>query len=157
MNADTLPLQVPDLVLNIAKELNGRSIASEAAMYNYLLPLQGVVIPRCYGYFGTQVDLTQTVVRPWDPSVKYPKVLDDYLIPSSRASFDALLLERVGKCSVEGMDSGRDEAFKREFLAMGKDLRAFGAIWGHTSRHALPQYPSCARISSRSPQPAVAA
>ena len=91
--------QIPPLVIKIASERGGHNLAEEAAMYDYLLCLQGSVIPRCYGYFRRVVNLQDYVVVPWSPKCKLPRSkadLDIFQMPNAHASLNVLLLEHAG-------------------------------------------------------------
>ena len=88
------------MVIKISAEGEGRRLANEAAMYDYLRPLQGIVIPKCYGYFRTFVDLIDNVVTSWSSTdLSFPRSkdsLDIFRMPNANASLNILLLEHVG-------------------------------------------------------------
>ena len=89
----------PFMIMKVATELDGRSIAEEALMYKHLRCLQGTVIPQCYGYFRRFIDLQDYVVAAWDPDCTFPRTeqsFDIFRMPNSRASLNILLLEDVG-------------------------------------------------------------
>ncbi len=95
-------MYIPPLVLKVAAEKRGRSVAEEGGMYNHLESLQGVVIPRCYGYFQTLVDHTKMTVLPWDGDCVYPRdetKFDIFRMPNAHACLSVLLLEQVGGVS----------------------------------------------------------
>lgn len=101
-NADLLGFYVPPLVIKVAAERKGRTLAQEAGMYRDLESLQGVVIARCYGYFRTVVNHLQMAIRPWDDfdAIDWPRIPDKFDIfqmPNSCASLNVLLLERLGE------------------------------------------------------------
>ena len=93
--------QIPrKMVIKIAGQTAGMSLAKEAAAYNHLLCLQGTVIPRCYGYFRETINLQEYVVTPWDPQCKFPRSCEDldiFNMPNSCASLNILLFECVGE------------------------------------------------------------
>ena len=87
------------MIMKVAKELEGQSVAEEALMYKHLLGLQGTVIPQCYGYFRRFIDLGEYVVAAWDPGCTFPRTEQSFNIfkmPNTRASLNILLLEDVG-------------------------------------------------------------
>ncbi|KAI0651045.1 hypothetical protein C8Q79DRAFT_921914 [Trametes meyenii] len=95
-------IQLPPIVAKLAKETTGRTLSREAGFYDTLRDLQGVVIPRCYGYFRTFVSLQETYIIPWDtnPDAKtvFPRVgFSVYNLPHPAASLNILLLERLGR------------------------------------------------------------
>lgn len=55
---------IPPLVLKIAVKTKKKNIAREAWFYDEMQSLQGVVIPRCYGWFEAQLPKGITFV-PW--------------------------------------------------------------------------------------------
>ncbi|KAH9920376.1 uncharacterized protein B0H18DRAFT_597720 [Fomitopsis serialis] len=90
----------PPMVIKVSAELEGQHLAEEAAMYDYLHSLQGVVIPRCYGYFRCFVNLLEHVVIPWAPECTFPrdkKTINMFRMPNQMASLNVLLLEDVGE------------------------------------------------------------
>ena len=89
--------QIPPLVIKVALEGHGRRLAEEAAMYTHLRPLQGVVIPRCYGYFRCYVNRQQHAVMPWEMEVDFPRQFDEFRMPHQMESLNILLLERLGR------------------------------------------------------------
>ena len=96
-----------EMVIKIAGQTSGASLAKEAAAYNYLQCLQGIVIPRCYGYFRQTVNLQEYIVMPWDSQckTKFPRRredLDIFNMPNSCASLNILLLEYVGENQSKG-------------------------------------------------------
>ena len=89
------------MIMKVAAELEGRTVAKEAVMYEHLHCLQGTVIPQCYGYFRRFIDLQNYVVTAWDPDCTFPRKeesFDIFRMPNSRASLNVLLLEDVGAC-----------------------------------------------------------
>ena len=68
-------------------------------MYDYIQVLQGVVVPRCYGYFRIPIDNTQYTVRPWNRGCTYPRTeadFDWFDMPREDTPLNVLLLEQVG-------------------------------------------------------------
>ncbi|KAF9505058.1 hypothetical protein BS47DRAFT_1354444 [Hydnum rufescens UP504] len=53
--AATLPAHLPPLVLKVARSKRRAEIAREAWFYDELECLQGVVLPRCYGWFEAEL------------------------------------------------------------------------------------------------------
>ncbi|KAF9503796.1 hypothetical protein BS47DRAFT_1402055 [Hydnum rufescens UP504] len=53
--ATTLPAHLPPLVLKVARSKRRAEIAREAWFYDELECLQGVVLPRCYGWFEAEL------------------------------------------------------------------------------------------------------
>lgn len=99
------------MVIKVAGQTSGRDIAQEAIMYNHLLRLQGVVIPRCYGYFRQTINLQEYVVTPWNPDTKFPRThndLDVFDMPNTCANLNVLLLGYVGEQIPQGFTAAKD-------------------------------------------------
>lgn len=79
---------LPELVLKVAKRTEVKRMAKEASMYEEMESLQGVGIPRCYGWF--EVDMDPCYVTPINILNKPP---DLYNRPNT---LSILLLERAG-------------------------------------------------------------
>lgn len=58
-------VEFPPLVIKIAARTKNKNLAREAWFYDEMQTLQGVVIPRCYGWFEAQLAEDTTFV-PWD-------------------------------------------------------------------------------------------
>lgn len=90
----------PRMVIKVSAEREGHRLAREAAMYDYLKPLQGRVIPRCYGYFRCIVNLIESVVTPWSPPhLTFPRdksLFNIFRMPNANACLNILLLEYAG-------------------------------------------------------------
>ncbi|KAI0673235.1 hypothetical protein C8Q78DRAFT_1077511 [Trametes maxima] len=101
LSQDSNGVQLPPLVAKIAKESTGRMLSKEAGFYERLRSLQGVVTPRCYGYFRTFVNLQETYIIPWDTNpdkTVFPRSgFSVYNLPHPAASLNILLLERLGR------------------------------------------------------------
>ncbi|KAJ3008345.1 hypothetical protein NUW54_g3187 [Trametes sanguinea] len=93
------PLCLPPLVAKIALERWGRSLCEEAEMYRALAILQGIIMPRCYGYYRRFVNLQTTSITPWCPNDTFPRsaTFDIFRMPNSCASLNILLLEKLGR------------------------------------------------------------
>ncbi|EPS99249.1 hypothetical protein FOMPIDRAFT_89158 [Fomitopsis schrenkii] len=68
----------PIMIMKIATELEGRTIAAEAVMYDHLLGLQGTVIPQCYGYFRNFINLQDYVITAWSPGYTFPRKKESF-------------------------------------------------------------------------------
>ncbi|KAI0673248.1 hypothetical protein C8Q78DRAFT_1077522 [Trametes maxima] len=92
---------VPPMVAKIAKESTGRKLSREAGFYERLRSLQGVIIPRCYGYFRRFINLQEVYIIPWDSNpdeTVFPRTgFSVYNLPHPAASLNILLLERLGR------------------------------------------------------------
>ena len=102
LNADTeLELYVPPLVIKVAAWFQGKNLCEEAGMYRVLESLQGIVIPRCFGYFRLAVDHTQMAILPWDGTAcvypRGPHTFDLHRPPHPAAPLKIMLLERLGE------------------------------------------------------------
>lgn len=80
-------LCLPELVLKVADAAHLEDLANEASMYDEMESLQGVAIPRCYGWFEGTVQPFQRLITD-DPEAPVPAHR------SRRVS--ALLLEKMG-------------------------------------------------------------
>ncbi len=90
---------VPPLVIKVAARLDGRRIADEGGIYDVLRPLQGAIVPRCYGYFRTKINHQEMTIKPWDPECDHSEPrppLDIFNMPNVASSLNILLLEQVG-------------------------------------------------------------
>ncbi|RPD63490.1 hypothetical protein L227DRAFT_651112, partial [Lentinus tigrinus ALCF2SS1-6] len=99
LNPDQYPYHIPPLVIKIAAQREGRRIYDEANIYNVLESVQGLVVPRCYGYFRVAVDQYETTIVPWNPECRFPRDparFDVFRMPHHSASLNILLLEKVG-------------------------------------------------------------
>ncbi|RPD63496.1 hypothetical protein L227DRAFT_391676 [Lentinus tigrinus ALCF2SS1-6] len=100
LNPDQYPYCIPPLVIKVAAQREGRRIYNEANMYKALESVQGLVVPRCYGYFRVAVNQYETTILPWNPECRFPRDvdrLDVFRPPHPSASLNILLLEQVGK------------------------------------------------------------
>ncbi|RPD63498.1 hypothetical protein L227DRAFT_599141 [Lentinus tigrinus ALCF2SS1-6] len=99
LNPDQYPYRIPPLVIKVAAQREGRRIYNEANMYNVLESVQGLVVPRCYGYFRVAVNQYETTILPWNPECRFPRDparFDVFRMPHQSASLNILLLEEVG-------------------------------------------------------------
>ncbi|KAI0698811.1 hypothetical protein C8Q76DRAFT_246908 [Earliella scabrosa] len=131
---------IPALVLKVAKELDGRDVAEEAAMYTHLQPLQGVVIPRLYGYFNCYVNRLERIVTPWDGKhVSLPRTFDEFRMPNQLASLNMLLLERVGgRIPLKPLPEG----LQQDLYEMTIDFLNYGVLYTDWRRSNIRFAPS---------------
>lgn len=108
VGCDSAPLQLPPLVVKLARRCRRGHIAREAWFYDELYELQGSVIPRCYGWFDAPEDPKSFQGAAYAPDsdkdvnlgrpayIPHPwsAELDELAKPKDRISF--LLLERLG-------------------------------------------------------------
>lgn len=116
---------IPPMVIKVSAETEGQNLAEEAAMYDYLQSLQGVVIPRCYGYFRCFVNLVEHVVIPWAPEpCTFPrdKKLNMFRMPNQMASLNILLLEDAGEPLPDGMGPQQLEELRQDLLDMSEEI-----------------------------------
>ncbi|KAJ2922125.1 hypothetical protein H1R20_g14969, partial [Candolleomyces eurysporus] len=93
------PPHLPELVIKVADAEHEESLKHEAAIYNEMEPLQGVSIPRAYGFFTADLD-ADTVVPSLSSDVATPRRLS------------IVVLERLG-----------------EMLPLGQKLPEEGDLW----------------------------
>ncbi|RDX49599.1 hypothetical protein OH76DRAFT_1482973 [Lentinus brumalis] len=99
LRLDPPVFHVPPLVIKLAiSEAEGRGLLSEeAGMYGHIEKLQGVVAPRCYGYFST-TDETDAMwffdPPPAPPTMMYWGI---YAQRTACKGMELLLLEKVGE------------------------------------------------------------
>ena len=60
-------VQDPELCVKIARPNRSRTLAREAWVYDQHGPLQGVCVPRCYGFFSATLSAEQLPDGLWDP------------------------------------------------------------------------------------------
>ncbi|KAH9918005.1 uncharacterized protein B0H18DRAFT_684393 [Fomitopsis serialis] len=115
---------IPPMVIKVSAETEGQILAEEAAMYDYLQPLQGVVIPRCYGYFRCFVNLVEHVVIPWVPEpCTFPRdKLNMFRMPNQMASLNILLLEDVGEPLSSDLGAQQLEELQQDLFDMSEEL-----------------------------------
>ncbi|KAI9068172.1 hypothetical protein FKP32DRAFT_177817 [Trametes sanguinea] len=92
-------LRLPPLVAKISFEKKGLWLWEEACIYRTLESLQGVIMPRCYGYYRRFVNLQETSIIPWSPKEAFPRsqeTFDIFNMPNTHANLSILLLERLG-------------------------------------------------------------
>ena len=77
-------LHIPPLVAKVSRAGKHQDISHEAYCYGILEPLQGVAVPRCYGYFEGFGTITAA-----------DDAYDDVRIPGT-PNLSVLLLEKVG-------------------------------------------------------------
>lgn len=82
------PPHLPELVIKVADAEHEDSLKHEAAIYNEMEPLQGVSIPRAYGFFTAELD----------PDTIVPSLSSD-VSPTTATPrrLSILLLERLGE------------------------------------------------------------
>lgn len=78
------PPKLPELVVKVAHPNRRDLLAKEASFYDEMENIQGIVVPRCYGFFETELDCSWTFVEASEGSH-----------PPSRF-LSVLLLERLG-------------------------------------------------------------
>ena len=88
-------LHLPPLVVKVSWENHDQDLAHEVYYYDVLGPLQGVAIPRCYGYFrGTEVVDAYCDYAPGQPT----NLRECDLTGRNRTRVvSVLLLEKVGE------------------------------------------------------------
>ena len=99
------PYYIPPFVIKVAAQREGKRIYREACMYKALESVQGLVVPRFYGYFRTTVNQYERTILAWDPQCKFPRDPAKFNIfrpPHPAASLNILLLEEVGDRIPEG-------------------------------------------------------
>ncbi|EPQ52941.1 hypothetical protein GLOTRDRAFT_95006 [Gloeophyllum trabeum ATCC 11539] len=79
----SIPVAVPPLVVKVANRDFCDKLSKEAWMYEEMEALQGVAIPRCYGYFLSEIP-PHTKVLGWDR------------VATTKLPISILLLERLG-------------------------------------------------------------
>ncbi|KDR77255.1 hypothetical protein GALMADRAFT_246561 [Galerina marginata CBS 339.88] len=86
---------LPELVVKVADEAHVDDLASEASMYDEMEVLQGVAIPRCYGWFEGELG-PLTMAPAANPSKCEPetKIAQRRNVPTR---LSILVLERVGE------------------------------------------------------------
>ncbi|KAI9058670.1 hypothetical protein FKP32DRAFT_1761477 [Trametes sanguinea] len=124
------PLCLPPLVAKIALERWGRSLCEEAEMYRALASLQGVIMPRCYGYYRRFVDLQTTSITPWCPHDTFPRsTFDIFRMPNSCASLNILLLEKLGQPPrPDPVSRSVPSGLLEQWTDMGKVLACLGVF-----------------------------
>ncbi|OBZ72559.1 hypothetical protein A0H81_07412 [Grifola frondosa] len=101
---------LPELVIKVTTQ-QGSSLAQEAAIYQEMMKIQGVSIPRCYGWFEVDLEEGYTVR---DLIERHPS--DDS--PSMKLSF--LLLERLGDPLTMRVDYQENEDLWDVFFDLGR-------------------------------------
>jgi len=145
---------LPPLVVKIARRDRCTYIAREAWFYDEMESLQGVCIPRCYGWFdavipdGDQVDVWGGQTFKGDSMVWPAGLLRDLSHARNRVSL--LLLERLGE--ELPLNDPQVKKLEREFYNMYKDLCVLGIehqdirhaniLHAPTGPNALPGRPS---------------
>ena len=69
-------MDIPPMVIKVARRSYTRFIAREAWFYDELACLQGSVIPRCFGYFSAK--LSEDIAPEWDEIRPNPDFDLDY-------------------------------------------------------------------------------
>ncbi|KAJ2989724.1 hypothetical protein NUW54_g8691 [Trametes sanguinea] len=118
---------LPPLVAKIAHERNGENVYKEAQMYSLLQSLQGVIVPRCYGYYRDFVNLQETSIIPWSPEEEFPRsetTFNIFQMPNTRASLNIVLLERLGEPPRRSKSA--PPGLREQWVDMVKILAALG-------------------------------
>lgn len=71
-----IDMNIPPMVIKVARKSYTKFIAREAWFYDELACLQGSVIPRCFGYFS--VKLSDDIALEWDETRPNPDFDLDY-------------------------------------------------------------------------------
>ncbi|EPS99221.1 hypothetical protein FOMPIDRAFT_1042122 [Fomitopsis schrenkii] len=132
-------LGLPSMIIKIATELEGRTIAAEAVMYEHLFGLQGTVIPQCYGYFRSFINLQEYVVTAWSPGYAFPRNMESFDIfrmPNTCASLNVLLLEDVGDRIPPALFSKEQKAETLHTLQNLNDELCYLGIRHHDLRYS---------------------
>jgi len=116
----TLPAHLPPLVLKVARSKRRAEIAREAWFYDELECLQGVVLPRCYGWFEVELAEGQSFDR-WtratrrssatensNPEWQFKGSKELTEMSHSRNHVSVLLLEKMGGKLPIGVPLGDD-------------------------------------------------
>ncbi|KAF9505045.1 hypothetical protein BS47DRAFT_580721 [Hydnum rufescens UP504] len=116
----TLPACLPPLVLKVARSKRRAEIAREAWFYDELECLQGVVLPRCYGWFEAELMEGQSF-GPWmtatrrssdtessNPEWRFKGSKQLKEMSESRNYVSVLLLEKVGSTLPMGVPLADD-------------------------------------------------
>ncbi|KAF8810319.1 hypothetical protein BYT27DRAFT_7231974 [Phlegmacium glaucopus] len=83
---------LPELVIKVADSAHVEDLASEASMYDEMESLQGISIPRCYGWFEADLDPKQWTY------FSTPLFLENFgQKQPTMKRLSVLLLERVGQ------------------------------------------------------------
>jgi len=115
-----LPAHLPPLVLKVARSKRRAEIAREAWFYDELECLQGVVLPRCYGWFEaelaegqsfdrcTRVTGRSSYTEKSNPEWRFEKSKQLTEMSHSRNYVSVLLLEKLGGKLPIGVPLGDD-------------------------------------------------
>lgn len=91
-HSQTQPLNlptIPNLVIKVANSKHQDSLAKEAAIYDEMESIQGIAVPRCYGFFETELAM--------DDGWSFSDVDNRSSTSSSQTGIiSVLLLERLG-------------------------------------------------------------
>ncbi|KAI0633155.1 hypothetical protein C8Q77DRAFT_1122271 [Trametes polyzona] len=136
---------IPPLVAKVSNRTHGRSIMNEASAYDALRELQGVILPRCYGYFRCFLDLQAITIIPWDPECEFPRdetTFDIFDWPNPRASFNILLIEKLGRTLGEVEIRYKDIPVLRDTLTeMLLATARLGVMHGDVHRGNIAEVP----------------
>ncbi|KAF9503790.1 hypothetical protein BS47DRAFT_1334772 [Hydnum rufescens UP504] len=156
----TLPAHLPPLVLKVARSKRRAEIAREAWFYDELECLQGVVLPRCYGWFEAELTEGQSF-GPWTATRKSRDTENSNPewrfkgsklkeMSGSRNYVSVLLLEKLGDTLPMGVPLG-DELVKGLYDLFGeiselgvdhRDIRYSNILAAPEGPDTLPSLPS---------------